>query len=280
MTVWPQREVYRSDRGRILCMDSVGYVDGRNDVTDVLICASHGASCATQLGVWVRPRGLICHDAGIGKGEGGVSGLTLLEAYLIPGAMVAGQSARISDGVDMYENGTISRVNASAARLGARAGMSTREVAHIMLDRNPVPVDPPRRQIRVSRSEVGDVYALDTVKYVDARIAGSVLCMGSHAAKSMPAYIADFGVPFAGIITNDVGMAKDESGIAGLKELDKVGVPAATVSCDSARVGDAQSTYFDGLVSALNQTAERIGVRKGQPARQAADLMLRFARKT
>ena len=65
---WPQHEVMTSPRGRILCMDSIGYVDERNEMTDVLVCGSHGAPCATQLAVWVRPRGVICHDAGIGKG--------------------------------------------------------------------------------------------------------------------------------------------------------------------------------------------------------------------
>lgn len=277
---WPQTEVVSTARGRILCMDSVGYVDERNEITDVLICGSHGAPCATQLAVWVRPRGLICHDAGIGKGEGGVNGLKLLDEYLIPGAMVAGQSARISDGRDMYENGTISRVNRAAERMGVKTGISTKEAARIMLERNPPPNPPPRRQIIMHDSELGRVYALDTVKYADQRIGGSVLCMGSHAAVSMANYVEALGLPFAGVITNDVGMAKEQSGIRGLKRLDELKIPGAAVSCESARVGDARSTYLEGVVSAHNAAAQRAGVQVGQRARDSAAAMLRHARQT
>ena len=83
MTQWPQYEMVSNPRGRILAMDSAGYVDERNDVSDVLICGSHGAPCATQLVMWARPRGLFIHDAGIGLGDGGVNGLKLLDTYLI-----------------------------------------------------------------------------------------------------------------------------------------------------------------------------------------------------
>ena len=123
MTQWPQYEMVSSPRGRILAMDSAGYVDERNDVTDVLICGSHGAPCATQLVMWTRPRGLFIHDAGIGLGDGGVNGLKLLDIYLIPCAAVDGSSARISDGRDMYQNGFVSRVNQAAhSRRGCEAG--------------------------------------------------------------------------------------------------------------------------------------------------------------
>jgi hypothetical protein len=278
MAAWPQTEVYASARGRIVCMDSLGYVDERNDVTDVIVGASHGAPCATQLVVGVRPRGVICHAAGVGKGEGGVAGLNLLDAYLIPGAAIDGMSARISDAVDMYENGIVSHVNASATRMGIAPGLPAKQAAMQMLERNPPPLPDARRQIVVHSSELGRVLALDTVKFADERIAGSVLCMGSHAARTMPRYLEALGVRLAGVITNDVGRAKDESGIAGLPLLDRVGLAAATVSCDSARVGDACSTYFDGVISAHNHTAALLGIAVGRTAIEAAEAMLRAAR--
>lgn len=277
MTDWPQHVMVEGPRGRIVAMDSVGHVDERNDVGDVLICGSHGAPCATQLMVWCRPRGVFVHDAGVGLGEGGVSGLKLLDAYLIPGATVDGNSARISDGRDMYENGTVSRANQAARLMGIIEGMPVREAAQILLDRNPAFRAPARRQIRVHADELGSVYALDTVKYADARIAGGVLCMGSHAARAMADYVEDMDYRLAGVITNDAGPSKDQSGIAGLTQLDGIGMPAAAVGCATARVGDARSTYFQGRISALNETAASIGIEKGQPATEAARLMLRHA---
>ena len=277
MTQWPQFEMVSSPRGRIMAMDSAGYVDERNDVSDVLICGSHGAPCATQLVMWTRPRGLFIHDAGIGRGDGGVNGLKLLDAYLIPSAAVDGLSARISDGQDMYQNGIISRINQAAHRMGLREGMAVKAAAQQLLDNNPVQVQPARRQIKVHSDELGDVFALDTVKYADHRIAGGVLCMGSHAARAMADYVDDLGFNLAGVITNDVGRAKDDSGIEGLALLAPYQVPAAAVYCSTARVGDARSTYLTGRISCLNETAAAMGINQNDPATLAARLMLEHA---
>jgi len=274
MTAWPQHVMVESPRGRVVAMDSVGHVDARNDVSDVLICGSHGAPCATQLLVWARPRGVFVHDAGIGLGEGGVNGLKLLDTYWIPGGAVDGGSARISDGRDMYESGRLSRVNHAAALMGLSAGMGVREAAQILLDRNPAFRAPARRQIVVHRGDEGSVFALDTVKYADERIAGGVLCMGSHAARAMADYVEEMGYRLAGVITNDAGPSKDQSGIAGLAQLDRIVLPAAAVGCASARVGDALSTYFDGRIAALNRTAAAIGIALGETAVSAAAKML------
>lgn len=278
-TVWPQHEMFKNERGRILVMDSLGYVDGRVDVCDVVIGGSHGAPCATQLVLDARPRGVICHDAGIGLGEGGVAGLKLLDDYLIPGAAVDSQSARISDGLDMYRNGILSRLNRPALRIGLRAGMPVSQAALMVLNGRAPFRSPAPRQILVHDSERGRVFALDTVKYADARIEGSVLCMGSHSASSMPKYLEDLGLKLAGVIANDVGRGKDDSGIAGLHTLDAAGIAGAAVSCDTARVGDAQSTYWSGIVSSCNARASEVGVRSGQRARDAAACMLAACRK-
>ena len=50
--------------------------------------------------------------------------------------------------------------------------------------------------------------------------------------------------------------------------------PAAAVSAASARIGDALSTYRDGVVSAANAAALALGVRPGITAKEAARLML------
>lgn len=279
MTTWSQHVMVQSARGRIVAMDSVGHVDERNDVSDVLICGSHGAPCATQLLVWCRPRGVFIHDAGVGLGDGGVNGLKLLDEFWIPGASVDGATARISDGCDMYTNGRVSRANGSAVLMGIEKGMAVKEAAQILLDRNPAIRPPARRQIKVHSDELGSVYALDTVKYADSRIAGSVLCMGSHAARAMADYVEDMDYRLAGVITNDAGPSKDDSGIGGLAQLDRIAVPAAAVSCHTARVGDACSTYFTGKISFLNETARSVGISVGEPARTAARRMLEHAAK-
>ncbi|MEX0954976.1 MAG: hypothetical protein WDZ83_07180 [Rhizobiaceae bacterium] len=274
MANWPQEIVVSNERGRIVAMDSLGYIDERNEMTDVIIGASHGAPCATHLVIPWRPRGVITHDAGIGLRDGGVAGLGLLQEYLIPGAAVETMSARISDAQDIYENGVISRFNKAAGQFGVAVGMKASEAALKFLNEKPRVEPHARRQIIVHESEVGRVVALDTVKYVDKRIDGSVLCMGSHAARSMPRYLEALGVKLSGVITNDCGRAKDDSGIVGLAALDEVGMPAATASHLSARVGDARSTYFEGKISAANKAARKLGAQLGQPVQELAELML------
>lgn len=56
--------------------------------------------------------------------------------------------------------------------------------------------------------------------------------------------------------------------------MDRFNTPAATVSADSARIGDALSTYRDGTISAVNASARAMGVEAGMTAREAARLML------
>jgi hypothetical protein len=57
-------------------------------------------------------------------------------------------------------------------------------------------------------------------------------------------------------------------------------VPAVAVDAMRARIGDAASTWADGVISALNETARRAGVVVGQPATTAAQAMLEHRRRT
>jgi nucleotidyltransferase/DNA polymerase involved in DNA repair len=52
------------------------------------------------------------------------------------------------------------------------------------------------------------------------------------------------------------------------------GLAAVAVSSASARIGDALSTYHDGIVSAANEPARAKGVTIGMQAAEAARLML------
>ena len=71
-----------------------------------------------------------------------------------------------------------------------------------------------------------------------------------------------------GVLYNDAGIGKDESGISRLPALDARGIAAATVSAISARIGDARSTYEDGIVSRINARAAAFGPRKGISAHE------------
>jgi len=99
-----------------------------------------------------------------------------------------------------------------------------------------------------------------------------VFCVASHRVKVMADYAST--VTPRGVIANDAGMGLDGSGADGLPTLNNKGVPGATVSANSARIGDALSTWNDGVISAVNPLAEAKGVRVGMLAQDAAHLML------
>ena len=66
----------------------------------------------------------------------------------------------------------------------------------------------------------------------------------------------------------------DGAGMAALSLLEKYGIYGATVSALSAKIGMALETA-QGLISALNLPARRLGVREGMAASEAAEIMRR-----
>jgi hypothetical protein len=80
--------------------------------------------------------------------------------------------------------------------------------------------------------------------------------------------------PVFAAVYNDAGFGIDDAGISRLPALDAHGIAGATVSTWSARIGDGLSTYRDGYVSAVNETAIRRG---GEVGLSCVELVRRFA---
>src|SRR4029077_14992782 len=72
---------------------------------------------------------------------------------------------------------------------------------------------------------------------------------------------------------NDAGIGIDEAGVSRLPALDQCGIAAATVSAASARIGDARSTYEDGILSRVNARAVALGLAPDMSARGAVALL-------
>jgi hypothetical protein len=75
-------------------------------------------------------------------------------------------------------------------------------------------------------------------------------------------------------VYNDAGIGIDDAGIGRLPALDDRGIAAATVAADSARIGDGVSTYTEGVLSMVNETAAMLGGRAGMTARELVDLIM------
>jgi len=258
----------------IVVLDSVTQCAGRVQIGDVVVAGSFAGALSLGLALPFGIRALIAHAAGVGKDEAGISALPAADALGIPVAAVETMSARIGDGPSVHDDGVIAHVNAAATTLGVLIGMSAREAAH-RLTRAGAPrvigdaglVDHSRYV--VDERPAGRVVCVDTLAFVDAGNARDVLCAGSHGGRVNVDALLRIVKP-RGVIASDGGMAKDRSGASGLAMLDDAGVAGATVSAWSARIGDARSSWGDGVISAVNARAARLGVAVGQPARAAA----------
>lgn len=261
--------------GRVLVMDSLTYCDDTVGPGDVVVGASFAGAVSVALALARRAKAVVAHAAGVGKDEAGVSGLPLADAHGVPAAAVETMSARLADGRSLYA-GVIGRANAAARRLGVAPGQPVADAAGLLL------AAPPGRAVRVEgladetpvevdRTASGGVFAVWSLLRVNEARPADVFCVASHAGTVM----ADYARPVRprGVIANDAGRGKDDSGVAGLPLLAEAGVAAAAVGAMSARIGDARSTHADGIVSAANAVALARGVRVGMPARDAARLL-------
>ena len=74
---------------------------------------------------------------------------------------------------------------------------------------------------------------------------------------------------------NDAGVGKDDAGIAALKMLEARGVAGGTVSHLSARIGDSQDMWDNGVVSHVNASARAMGIMPGQPLNETLTRLTR-----
>jgi len=253
----------------ILVADSITRV-GPEAAGAVVVNASHGGVYAAWLAAKLRAAAAIFNDAGVGRDRAGIGGLDYLEEFGIAAATVGHDTARIGDGADMMAHGIVSHANAPAASLGVRPGQSCHAAAAAMQQARPTHRAPPEalEAAFLLISEPPQVWALDSASLVLPEHKDSIVVTGSHGGLlgGRPETALKYDV--LGALYNDAGIGKDAAGISRLPALDARGVAAATVSAASARIGDARSTYEDGIISRVNVRAASLGLREGISARE------------
>ncbi|MDR3488726.1 MAG: hypothetical protein P4M05_27965 [Bradyrhizobium sp.] len=181
-------------------------------------------------------------------------------------AAVATGSARAGDGADMLKRGIISRVNRLAAKCGVENGQTVVQAVEL-LKSAPWPhadAEPPVE----GRTFIQGVLCIDSISLGKPEDAGLVVASGSHGGVTAAPFTRSFKPRL--VFFNDAGFGVDRAGAASLPILDSEGIAAATVAADSACIGDGQSTLTQGIISAVNETAYRLGARVGQTALEVA----------
>jgi hypothetical protein len=103
---------------------------------------------------------------------------------------------------------------------------------------------------------------VDSITELGPADAGCIAVSGSHGGMSSARYALAARPRLS--VFNDAGVGKDAAGLAALAFLQSHGLAACTVSHASARIGEAQSTFADGVVSRVNALAAAMGVQAGE----------------
>ena len=242
---------------------------------DVIVAASYAGVLCAKMIVAAKPRAVIGLDCKIGKDGAGIAGLWYYEALGIAAAAADVMTAEMGNGEDLYQCGIVSRMNDCAQKLGITVAMSVKLASEAMLTGSlrANNFDPARRLVVHTADSGRSVVCTDSIAFTLPEDKDrNVLCTAGHTGRSVIGYFRDFR-PW-GFICSDGGIGKNNSGITALEVIEPDGIAGASVDALTARMGDGQSTYFDGVISAMNRIAAAKGVRIGQKASDAAKLML------
>src|SRR5690349_9313692 len=112
----------------VLVVDSATQL-GKKARGAVAVCGSHGGMYPAWLAAHAGVRAIVLNDAGIGRHQAGIAGVTWLATLGIAACAIDYRSARIGDGQAMVESGVVTTVNETAALHGCLPGHTCKQVA-------------------------------------------------------------------------------------------------------------------------------------------------------
>jgi uncharacterized protein YunC (DUF1805 family) len=243
----------------------------------VVVSGSHGGLYPARLIAAAGARAAVFNDAGVGMEKAGIRGIDFLDEVGIAAAAVSCTTCRIGDAADALARGIVSHVNDHAFSLGCRPGMPCRAAVSLlrMADRPDERAAGKHPGLPPALSEGnGQVIALDSASFVMPWHSQMILMLGSHGGLPGGQPSRALRADASAAVFNDAGIGIERAGVARLPVLDRRQIPAAAVAADSARIGDGASTFTDGIISTVNQTAENVGARIGMSAREFAETVL------
>lgn len=240
----------------------------------VVVAGSHGGVYAAALACKAGCRAVILHDAGVGLDGAGIGGLDWLESLGMAAAAVDHATAPIGQAGPMLGAGRVSYANAPARACGVRPGMSCDEAAALLeaaqTRSGSCPEVREAREVLRPEGAHRALVLVDSASLVQAGDAGAVVVTGSHGAV--------FGSDPRNALKVDAFLALfNDAGGAATGRLDALegrGIAAATAAAGSARIGDARSTWQDGIVSAANAQARALGASPGLPVARLVERAL------
>jgi hypothetical protein len=116
------------------------------------------------------------------------------------------------------------------------------------------------------------LFLLDSIALISNEQANTVVISGSHGGRSAAEFVLALSQRPSCVFFNDAGGGKDDAGKVALTMLQSHGIPCICYSHMSARIGEAQDGYDNGLVSGLNELAKALGIELNMPVDEAVKL--------
>ena len=116
------------------------------------------------------------------------------------------------------------------------------------------------------------MFLLDSIALISNEQANTIVISGSHGGRSAAEFVLALSQKPSCVFFNDAGGGKDDAGKVALAMLQSHGIPCICYSHMSARIGEAQDGYDNGLVSGINELAKALGIELNMPVDEAVKL--------
>lgn len=275
----------------VVLLDSLGDLQPDN-TCPVLVCASHcgdNGTFARKLKN-CRVKAVFLNNAGIGKNQAGISGLSHYAAEGILACAVDHYSAEIGVAADTWESGIISHTNSLAEEAGIHSGDSVQvavariiNIADNLLStsenkpsESPVTATKvgsltPKKQLK-AQIDGASITVADSITFLNESNAGDIVVCGSHGGVSAGHYAQKHCLK--AVFFNDAGIGKNNAGIKSLEHLSEEGILACTVDCMSAEIFNGLDTLENGMITVCNQLAKNRNIKEKMTVKEAIKRIL------
>lgn len=127
-------------------------------------------------------------------------------------------------------------------------------------------------KVEVQAGAKGWILLMDSITKVTAEDEGAIVVSASHGGVSSGEFA--LAVPLGAVFFNDAGVGKEDAGIAALTMLQVKGIPAGAAAHTSARIGDSQDMWNNGIISFVNPVAAKLGLAPGAKLSSALGSMV------
>lgn len=273
----------------VVLLDSLGDLQPGN-TSPILVCGSHcgGNRDLAQSVKNCHVKAVFLNNAGVGKNQAGIRGLSYYETENILACAVDHNSAEIGIARDTWESGIISHTNTQAKTAGIQTGDSVKEaIAKIInIIKHPLSTQKSIKLESINENEVKDnsskvvlkkqtqtqidgvgITVTDSITFLNEKNSGDIVVCGSHGGVSAGDYAQKYRLK--AVFFNDAGIGKNNAGIKSLGFLSDLGILACTVDCMSAEIFNGQDVLDNGIITVCNQLAKAKNIKEKMTVKEA-----------